>query len=126
MAGIPGFPKNIRYSKQTLRALQNADPSPRLYGTTRRNAAADLLIRQDTYEYEAEHIYDLDPWHPLIRLALAGFEEDPIRTDFLRRYFLDRLSDDPKLRRRAAEFLRNQGKEVLARKMEVRGNKLTK
>jgi hypothetical protein len=28
---------------------------------------------------EAQHAYDLDPWHPLIHLALAGFEKEPIR-----------------------------------------------
>ena len=70
---------------------------------------------------EAWHAYDLDPWHPLVHLVLAGFEEDPIRADFLRRYSLDRLPNDPKLCQRAAEFLRNQGKEDLARGVEVRG-----
>ena len=70
---------------------------------------------------EAWHAYDLDPWHPLVHLVLAGFEEDPIRADFLRRYSLDRLPNDPKLCQRAAEFLRNQGKEDLAREVEVRG-----
>ena len=54
-------------------------------------------------------------------LALAGFEQDPIRANFLRRYSLDRLPNDPKLRQRAAEFLRNQGKEDLAREVEGRG-----
>ena len=34
---------------------------------------------------------------------------------------LDRLPNDPKLRQRAAEFLRNQGKEDLAREVEGRG-----
>jgi hypothetical protein len=24
---------------------------------------------------EAQHAYDLDPWHPLVHLALAGFEK---------------------------------------------------
>jgi hypothetical protein len=33
-------------------------------------------------EYEAEQAYDLDPWHPLIHLAVAGIEEDTIRADF--------------------------------------------
>jgi hypothetical protein len=84
-------------------------------------AGADLIIRPDMNEYETEHAYDLDPWHPLVHLALAGFEEDPIRADFLRRYSLDRLPNDPKLRKRAAEFLRKQGKEDLAREVELRG-----
>ena len=56
-----------------------------------------------------------------MHLALAGFEEDPLRADFLRQYSLDRLPNDPKLRQRAAEFLRKQGKEDLARGVEVRG-----
>jgi hypothetical protein len=83
------------------------------YGTTTQEQAADLIIRPDMNEYEAEHAYDLDPWHPLVHLALAGFEKDPIRADFLRKYSLDRLPKDPKLRQRATEFLRKQGKENL-------------
>jgi WD domain, G-beta repeat len=90
------------------------------YGTTTQEQAADLIIRPDMNEYEADHAYDLNPWHPLIHLALAGFEEDPIRADFLRRYSLDRLPNDPRLCQRAAEFLRKQGKEDLAREVEVR------
>jgi hypothetical protein len=54
----------------------------------------------------------------LIHLALAGFEKDPMRADFLRQYSLDRLPNDSKLRQRAAEFLRKQGKEDLARGVE--------
>ena len=71
---------------------------------------------------EAEHAYDLDPWHPLIHLALARFAKDPlrVRADFLRQYSLDRLPNDPKLRQRAAEFLRKQGKEDLARELEAK------
>ena len=90
------------------------------YGTTTQAQAADLIIRPNMNEYEAEHAYDLDSWHPLVHLALAGFEKDPIRADFLRRYSLDRLPNDPKLRQRTAEFLRKQGKEDLAREVEVR------
>jgi hypothetical protein len=71
--------------------------------------------------YETEHAYDLDPWHPLIHLALAGFENEPIQADFLRQYSLDRLPNDLKLRQRATEFLRQQGKEDLAREVELRG-----
>ena len=91
------------------------------YGATTQEQAADLIIRPDINEYEAEHAYDLDPWHPLIQLALAGFEKDPTRADFLQRYSLDRLPNDPKIRQRAAEFLRKQGKEELAGEVEVRG-----
>ena len=85
------------------------------YGATTQAQAADLIIRPDMNQYEAERAYDLDPWHPLVCLALAGFEEDPIRADFLRRYSLGRFTNDRKLRHRAAEFLRKQGKDDLAR-----------
>jgi hypothetical protein len=90
------------------------------YGITTLAEAADLIIRPDMNQHEAEHAYDLDPWHPLIHLALAGFEENLIRADFLRRYSLN-LPNDPKLRERAAEFLLKQGKEDLARQVEARG-----
>ncbi len=70
--------------------------------------------------FSPEHAYDLDPWHPLVHLALAGFETDSAHADFLRRYSLDRLPKDPDLRRRAAELLRKQGKEDLAREAEAR------
>lgn len=83
--------------------------------------AADLIIRPEMGEDEAEHAYDLDPWHPLVHLALAGFEKDPIRADFLRRYTLDPLPNDAKLRQRAAELLCTQEKEDLAQELEVRG-----
>jgi WD domain, G-beta repeat len=91
------------------------------YGTTTQAEAADLIIRPDMNEDETKHAYDLDPWHPLIHLALAGFEKDPIRADFLRRYSLDRLPKDPRLCQRAAEFLRKQGNADLAREVEARG-----
>ena len=88
------------------------------YGTITQEQAADFIIRPDMNRQEAEQAYDLDPWHPLIHLALAGFETDPLQADFLRRYSFDRLPDDPSLRRRAAEFLRKQRKEDLARQIE--------
>src|SRR5208282_3863136 len=91
------------------------------YGITTQAQAADLIIQPDMDSAEARHAYDLDPWHPLVHLALAGFEQDPISADFLRRYSLDRLPNDAKLRQRAAQFLRKQGKEDLAREVEVRG-----
>jgi hypothetical protein len=80
------------------------------YGIATQAEAADVIIRPDMNSAEAQHAYDLDPWHPLVHLALAGFEKDPIEADFLRRYSLDRLPNDSKLRQRAAEFLRKQGK----------------
>jgi hypothetical protein len=81
------------------------------YGTTTQEQAADMIIRPGISKDEVQHAYDLDPWHPLVHLALASFEEDQLRADFLRRYSLDRLPNDPRLRQRAAEFLRKQGKE---------------
>jgi hypothetical protein len=91
------------------------------YGSTTQEQAADLIIQPGMNSDEARHAYDLDPWHPLVHLALAGFDEDPLRADFLRLYSLDRLPNDPKLRQRAAEFLREQGKEDLARGVEGQG-----
>jgi WD40 repeat protein len=91
------------------------------YDTTTQAQAADLILRPGINWNEAQHAYDLDPGHPLVHLALAAFEKDPLQADFLRRYSLDRLPNDAKLRQRAAEFLRKQGKEDLAREVEVRG-----
>jgi hypothetical protein len=88
------------------------------YGTTTQAQAADRIIRSEINSAEARHVYNLDPWHPLIHLALAGFEEDSVRADFLRKYSLDRLPNDPKLRRCAVELLRKQGQENLARQLE--------
>jgi len=110
-----------RLLRWRLLPLQERPVEP--YGKTTREQAADLIIRPDMNEYEAEHAYDLDPWHPLVHLALANFEKDPLRADFLRQYSLDRLPKDPKLRQRAAEFLRKQAKEDLAREVEGRTDK---
>jgi hypothetical protein len=88
------------------------------FGITVQEQAADVIIRSDMNSPEAQHAYDLDPWHPLIHLAVAGFEKDPVRADFLRRYSLDRLPTDAKLRQRAIELLRRQGKEDLVRGLE--------
>ena len=60
-------------------------------------------------------------WYIWVHLALAGFEKDESRADFLRRYSLDRLTNDPKLRQRAAEFLRKQGKENFPWKVKAHG-----
>jgi hypothetical protein len=48
-----------------------------------------------------------------VQLALAGFEKDESQADFLRLYLLGRVPNYAKLRQRAAEFLRKQGKEDL-------------
>jgi WD domain, G-beta repeat len=91
------------------------------YGTTTQGQAADLIIRPGMNSDEARHAYDLDPGHLLVHLALAGFEEDPLRADFLRQYSMDRLPNDSKLRQRACELLRAQGREDLARRLESQG-----
>jgi hypothetical protein len=43
-----------------------------------------MIIRPGISKDEVNHAYDLDPWHPLVHLARAGFKKNPIRTDFLR------------------------------------------
>ena len=91
------------------------------YGTVTQAQVAYLIIRPDMNFDEARHAYDLNPWHPLVHLALANFDQDPVDADFLRQYSLARLADDPKLRESAAAFLRLQGKEDLAREVEVQG-----
>jgi hypothetical protein len=78
------------------------------YDRTTQTQAADLIIRPDKNEYESEHSYDLDPWQS--RRTRSGGNDS-----------LDRLPNDAKLHQRAAEFLRKQGKEDLAREREVRG-----
>jgi dipeptidyl aminopeptidase/acylaminoacyl peptidase len=107
-----------RLLRWTVLRLQERPVDP--YDTTTQAQAADLIVRPNMNEFEACHAYDLDPWHPLAHLMLAGFEKDESQAEFLRRYSLDRLPNDPKLRQRAAEFLRNQGKEDLARVVESR------
>ena len=42
------------------------------YDTTTQEQAADLIIRPEMNKYEAEHAYDLDPWHPLVHLGTFG------------------------------------------------------
>jgi dipeptidyl aminopeptidase/acylaminoacyl peptidase len=119
---LPHMNEDTDYAHVLRWSLSAAEERPvEPYGTTTQAQAADLMIRPDMNAYETEHAYVLDPFHPLIRLALAGFEKDPLCADFLRRYSLDRLPNDLKLRQRAAEFLRQQGKEDLAREVQARG-----
>ena len=42
------------------------------YGEITQEQAADLIIRPDMNGNEAEHAYDLDPWHPLVHLGTFG------------------------------------------------------
>jgi hypothetical protein len=43
-------------------------------GTTTQSQQADLIIRSDMNSHEAEHAYNLNPWHSLVHLALASLE----------------------------------------------------
>jgi hypothetical protein len=72
-----------------------------------------------------QRAYNLDPWNPLVHLAFAEFEEDPEAADWLRRYSLDRLSNDLVLERQAADMLRKQHQPVLALKLIDRALKHT-
>ena len=92
------------------RILTKETDNKKALDTTTRAQQADLIIRSDMAAHEAEHAYNLEPWHPLVHLALASFEKDENQADFLRRYSLDRLPNEPELRQRAAEFLRKPGK----------------
>ncbi len=69
---------------------------------------ADSLITPDAIEGDLERAYEINPAHPLIQLALARFEADPVRARFLRDYSLKRLasSSTPELGARSAEFLK--------------------
>ena len=123
----PHMNKNTDYARLLRWRLLTAEKrSVDPYDRTTQERAADLIIRPDMNEYEAHYAYDLDPWHPLVQLALAGFEKDPIRADFLRRYSLDRLPNDPKLRQRAVEFLRSREKRIWREKRKSGGNKQAK
>jgi WD40 repeat protein len=105
-----------RLLRRTLSPAEKRPVDP--YGSTTQVQAADLIIRPGMSREEAWHAYKLDPCHPLIHLALAGFEGDPVRADFLRKYSLDRLPKNPKFRQSATQFLRNQGKDNMARQLE--------
>jgi hypothetical protein len=54
------------------------------------------------------------PNHPLLHIALAGFETDPKRADFLRLFGLARLPKNSVFYRRAGEMLLAQNRPELA------------
>ena len=97
-----------------------ADPATRPLqpgGTLTARENADVLVRPEAIDLEIEHAYDIDPTHPLIHLALARFETNLARAEFLRRYSLNRFPAAPPadLLRRAAELLAVQlGQETAA------------
>jgi WD40 repeat protein len=120
----PHANENSDYARLLRWRLLPAEQRPVApYGRVTQAQAADLIIRPDMNFDEAKHAYDLNPWHPLVHLALANFDQDPIAADFLRQYSLARLPDDPKLRESVAVFLRLRGKEDLAREVTERGKK---
>jgi hypothetical protein len=61
--------------------------------------AADALIAPGATQADVERAYALNPSHPLVHLALAPFQKNPVRMAFLRDYDLERLTGN-----RAAEF----------------------
>jgi len=76
-------------------------------GVTRVQRAAQI-VDDNAGKMSLDYAYALNPHHPLIHLALAAFTTNPVSADFLRRYSLDRLPDDPPLQLRAAELLQEQ------------------
>ncbi|MEI6535863.1 MAG: hypothetical protein WCN98_11020, partial [Verrucomicrobiaceae bacterium] len=69
---------------------------------------ADSLITPDAIEGDLEHAYEINPAHPLIQLALARFETDPVRARFLRDYSLKRIAvkPSPALETRSAALIK--------------------
>ena len=81
---------------------------------------ADRLIRPNAEQTELVRAHNWHPVHPLIQIALAKFETEPVRSTFLREYGVSRLlKRDPsssqtaaeiaQLCRRAEALLRDQG-----------------
>ncbi len=84
------------------------------YGTITQKQLASELISRGQDRDAMQRAYNLDPWNPVVHLALAEFEEDLEASDWLRHYSLDRLPDDPVLERQAADMLRKQHQPELA------------
>jgi hypothetical protein len=60
LLGVLRFPFRVR---TPLTAEERSlDP----HDTTTQAKTADLIIRPDMNKYEAEHAYDLNPWHRLV------------------------------------------------------------
>jgi hypothetical protein len=82
-----------------------------------------MIIGPGISKDEVNHAHDLDPLASVGPSGASRLRGRPDPRGFSARFSLNRLPNDPKLRQRAAEFLRKQGKEDLAREVEVRGNK---
>ena len=81
---------------------------------------ADRLIRPNAEQTELVRAHNWHPVHPLIQIALAKFETEPVRSTFLREYGVSRLlkrepsssqtaAEIAQLCRRAEALLRDQG-----------------
>ena len=106
IAAEPGDDDYLRVLRWRMKPASERTISP-YANTTRQDAAAELAGRA-VRQSDAERVYLLDPTNPHVQLLLATFEKDEIAADFLRRYSLDRLQDDPDLQLRAAEILLRQ------------------
>ncbi|MDQ6626272.1 MAG: hypothetical protein M3Y69_09090 [Verrucomicrobiota bacterium] len=69
-------------------------------------------------EAGVRHALALAPNHPLVHIALAAFEKDNARANFLRSYDLRWLPREPGIRRQAGEMLRAQNQPELASRAE--------
>src|SRR4029453_6513000 len=73
-----------------------------------------LLTNPNVTEEWVRNALVFFPDHPLLHIALAGFETDPKRADFLRSFGLARLPNDSTLCTRAGEMLLAQHRPELA------------
>ena len=97
--------------------------------------AADQLIRPKAEKQELERAYSWNPSHPLIQIALAKFEKEPVRSNFLREYGVSRLlkrspteqqtaAEIAKLCRRAEALLMGQDDQPRAELVRKRAEEL--
>ena len=73
-----------------------------------------LLTNSNVTEQWVRNALVFLPNHPLLHIALAGFETDSKRTDFLRSFGLARLPKAGTICMRAGEMLLTQGRPELA------------
>jgi len=59
----------------------------------RRSRGADLIIRPDINEYEAEHTYNLDPVAPADPFGASRLQERPYRCGFSAAVFADSTAE---------------------------------
>jgi hypothetical protein len=73
-----------------------------------------LLANSNVTEEWVRNALIFLPDHPLLHIALAGFETDPKRADFLRSFGLARLPKEGTICTRAGEMLLSQAHPELA------------